>query len=141
LGGGGRTDDFEIIYFLQTLGNEGRVVTLVDFADDFVGQSQLTLMIEAPCEKRLLAHQTKFDYPMGMSDRDLIPEPDWLDWYLLTPQERWQKSMELWESFLTLGGSVDPEPDTQSPFFDPEEFRAGSFDGRPGVRVIRRSGV
>lgn len=42
------------------------------------------------------------------------------EWYSLTPQERWRESAKLWEVYLSLGGSLDPEPDTQSPFFDPD---------------------
>lgn len=43
---------------------------------------------------------------------------EWADWYALTPQQRWEESSKLWQTYLALGGSLDPEPDTQSPFFD-----------------------
>jgi hypothetical protein len=66
---------------------------------------------------------------------------EWAEWYSLTPQERFRESEKLWETFLLFGGSLDPEPDTQSPFFDPEEWRANTAHGRPGVRVIRSGGV
>jgi len=66
---------------------------------------------------------------------------EWAEWYFMTPQERWDESMKLWDIFLEMGGSLDPEPDTQSPFFDAEEWRALYGDGRPGVRVLRRGGV
>ena len=69
------------------------------------------------------------------------PEPEWLEWYALTPQERWNESMKLWENYLLLGGSLDPEPDTQSPFFDPEEWSKNALDGRAGLRVLRSSGI
>ena len=49
--------------------------------------------------------------------------------------------MMLWDSFLRVGGSLDPEPDTQSPFYDRESPGPGAADGRPGVHLIRRSGV
>jgi len=42
---------------------------------------------------------------------------EWMDWYRMTPAERWQASGQLWETYLALGGSLDPEPDTQSPFY------------------------
>jgi hypothetical protein len=71
---------------------------------------------------------------------DLWPE-EWVDWFHLTPQERWRESEKLWQIYLSLGGSLDPEPDTQSPFYDPEAPCPRPFDGRPGVRIIRRSGV
>ena len=48
---------------------------------------------------------------------------EWTDWYRLTPAERFLESMKLWETYLALGGSLEPEPDTQSPFFDPQEWR------------------
>ena len=78
-----------------------------------------------------------------MNDNDLEStiDPEWLEWYLLTPQERWEESAKMWQTYLLLGGSLDPEPDPQSPFFDAEEWREMSADGRPGVRVVRRSGV
>ena len=66
---------------------------------------------------------------------------EWAEWYRLSPAERWLESERLWEGFLALGGSLDPEPDTQSPFFDPRAPRAGPADGRAGVRVVRRGGV
>ncbi len=44
---------------------------------------------------------------------------EWLDWYRLAPLERLKESQKLWTAYLALGGSLDPEPDTQSPFHDP----------------------
>jgi hypothetical protein len=63
---------------------------------------------------------------------------EWAEWYGLTPAERWRESGKLWASFLALGGSLDPEPDTQSPFFDARARRAIAAHGRSSVRVIRR---
>lgn len=60
-----------------------------------------------------------------------------LDWYRLTPQERFRQSSLLWEHYLALGGSLDPESDTLSPFFDEDEWRAITADGRAGVRSLR----
>ena len=79
-----------------------------------------------------------------MTKKELLEsliEPEWQDWYSLTPAQRWAESEKLWEWYLSVGGSLDPEPDTQSPFFDPEERCSMPVDGRTGVRVIRRSGV
>jgi hypothetical protein len=70
-----------------------------------------------------------------------IAGPEWAEWYSMTPQQRWDASALLWADYLALGGSLDPEPDTQSPFFDPDEQRSGPVDGRSGLRHIRRSGV
>jgi hypothetical protein len=66
---------------------------------------------------------------------------EWAEWYRLTPAQRWIETEKLWGVYLQLGGSLDPEPDTQSPFFDPETAGSSSSDGRPGVRVIRRSRI
>jgi hypothetical protein len=71
---------------------------------------------------------------------DIVGE-EWAEWYRMTPEERFHESMKLWDTYLALGGSLEPEPDTQSPFFDEEEWRANAADGRPGVRVLRRGGV
>ena len=71
---------------------------------------------------------------------DLVGE-EWAEWYRLTPEQRFKESMKLWDTYLALGGSLEPEPDTQSPFFDPAEWRESAAHGRPGVRVLRRSGV
>ncbi|MCP4664997.1 MAG: hypothetical protein GY849_01420 [Deltaproteobacteria bacterium] len=40
-----------------------------------------------------------------------------LDWYRMSPEERFAESQKLWEVFLLFGGSYDPEPDSQSPFY------------------------
>lgn len=56
-----------------------------------------------------------------MLEPEDICEPEWAEWYRLTPQERWAESQKLWSTYLALGGSLDPEPDTQSPFFDADE--------------------
>ena len=71
---------------------------------------------------------------------DIVSEEQ-AEWYRMTPLERWRESSKLWQTYLTLGGNLDPEPDTQSPFFDAEEWRELFAHGRTGVRVLRRSGV
>ena len=76
----------------------------------------------------------------GFHLEDIVGE-EWADWYRLTPQERFLESMKLWDTYLALGGSLEPEHDTQSPFFDPEEWRESASHGRPGVRVLRGGGV
>lgn len=63
------------------------------------------------------------------------------EWMLLSPVERWIETCKLWEIYLSLGGSLDPEPDSESPFDFPELQRAKPPDGRSGVRFIRRGGV
>ena len=50
---------------------------------------------------------------------------EWAEWYRLSPSERWLESERLLAAFLMLGGSLDPEPDTQSPFFDSRALLMG----------------
>jgi hypothetical protein len=68
-------------------------------------------------------------------------EDEWHEWYLLTPQERRRETEKLWAFYVSVGGSLDPEPDSQSPFDPDNPPGPAPVDGRPGVRVIRRSGV
>jgi hypothetical protein len=57
-----------------------------------------------------------------INPEDIVGE-EWAEWYRLTPAERWRESEKLWQTYLQLGGSLDPEPDTQSPFFDEAEWK------------------
>ena len=66
---------------------------------------------------------------------------EWAEWYRLTPLERWLESEKLWQVYLALGGSLDPEPDTQSPFFDANAPGQGPSHGWAGLRVLRRGPV
>jgi hypothetical protein len=72
-----------------------------------------------------------------ISAEELVGE-EWAEWYSLTPIERWRQSSKLWETYLTLGGGLDPEPDTQSPFFDRSAQSSRPIDGRPGMHILRR---
>jgi len=65
---------------------------------------------------------------------------EWAEWYALSPAERFLESAKLWETYLALGGSLEPEPDTQSPFFDPEEWRQNcSWAARRACSTARRN--
>lgn len=66
---------------------------------------------------------------------------EWLAWYRLTPAQRWKETERLWQVYLELGGSLDPEPDTQSPFFDADSWSSTHVDGRAGLHIVRRSGI
>lgn len=80
---------------------------------------------------------------------DLVPsamneygiDDEWMEWYLLTPAERWRESSRLWETYMMLGGSLDDEPDSQSPFFDAQAASSEPADGRPDAQIVRRGGV
>ena len=75
-----------------------------------------------------------------MVDADELDGGEWAEWYALTPVERWAESEKLWVSYLALGGSLDPNPDLQSPFYDLEEWLA-NWDGKPILKVSWKSGV
>ena len=76
-----------------------------------------------------------------MIDPEQLVGEEWAEWYRLTPAQRWAESEKLWEIYLALGGSMEPEPDTQSPFFDPRDLPPRSVRHRAGVKVIRRGKV
>jgi hypothetical protein len=69
---------------------------------------------------------------------ELVGE-QWTEWYRLSPAQRWRETEKLWRAYLMLGGSLDPGPDSQSPFHNPEAPRSDAAHGRPCVRVIWRS--
>jgi len=72
--------------------------------------------------------------------RSLVGD-EWAEWYLMTPVQRLEETSKLWLTYRELGGLLDPEPEPQSPFYDPDEWRALALDGRAGVRVVRRCGI
>jgi hypothetical protein len=72
-----------------------------------------------------------------MIQPEQLVEGEWAEWYRLTPVQRWLESEKLWQTYLALGGSLDPEPDTQSPFFDPKEARQTSAKQREIERLVR----
>ena len=74
----------------------------------------------------------------GKIDFSLFLNEEQTEWAKLTPQQRYIESCKLWSTYLALGGSLDPEPDSQSPFNFPELERAVPADGRSGVHFIRR---
>jgi len=63
---------------------------------------------------------------------------EWAEWYRLTPVQRWLESEKLWQTYLALGGSLDPEPDTQSPFFAPNESHQKSAEQHQIGQLLRR---
>ena len=77
----------------------------------------------------------------AMISKEELVGGEWAEWYGLSPVERWLESEKLWQTYLALGGSLDPEPDMQSPFFDPEAPRPRPPHGRPGLRILRRGRV
>lgn len=78
---------------------------------------------------------------MKKLDIEELVGKDRAEWYSMTPMERWRESGRLWEVYLAMGGSLDPEPDPQSPFFDPNDPNSSSVDGRRELRLVWRNGV
>lgn len=52
-----------------------------------------------------------------------------VQWWSLSPAQRFVESQKLWATFLALGGSLEPEPDRQSPFYDPQAPCPRAVDG------------
>jgi len=69
-----------------------------------------------------------------------MPE-EWQEWLDLSPLERFRQSEALLAQYLAMGGTLDPDPDPTSPFYDPETSSTGPAYGRPGLRVVRRGTV
>ena len=69
---------------------------------------------------------------------ELIYPPDFLEFAALSPAERLARSAELWDMYLTYGGSLDPDIDPQSPFFVAEAQPSGPINGRTGLHIVRR---
>jgi hypothetical protein len=95
----------------------------------------------APRAQDRIERTRRLPYRGAVIQPDQLVGPEWAEWYCLSPSERWLESGRLLAAFLMLGGSLDPEPDTQSPFFDSRAPRPSPADGRSGVRIVRRGGV
>jgi len=80
-------------------------------------------------------------YDALMVKAEQLVGAEWAEWYRMTPAQRWAASERLWLTYVALGGALDPEPDTQSPFFDADAPRPRTPHGRAGVRVLRRRGI
>lgn len=72
---------------------------------------------------------------------DELSNDEWLEWYRMTPQERWAESCRLWEFYLSVGGSLDAETDSQSPFDADREPSLPPAYGGGGAKIIRRGPV
>ena len=63
---------------------------------------------------------------------------EWKEWIDLSPMERFRQSEKLFAQYLAMGGSLDPDPDPTSPFYDPEAPCAVPAYGGTSLRVLRR---
>ena len=78
------------------------------------------------------------EYPPTRYTPEDIAGEEWGAWYRLTGEERFRESAKILQTYLQMGGSLDPELDFDSPFFDREEWRQLYGHGRSSVRVVRR---
>jgi len=40
-----------------------------------------------------------------------------MEWLNLSPAKRMSETTKLWQFYLAIGGSLEPEPNPQSPFY------------------------
>jgi hypothetical protein len=71
---------------------------------------------------------------------DQLPD-EWKEWIDLRPIERFRQSESLFAEYLAMGGSLDPDPDPTSPFYDSQTSSKGPAYGGAGLRVLRRGAV
>jgi len=74
-----------------------------------------------------------------MSKKQIAESDEWFEWYRMSPTQRWHETDMLWDFYLSTGGSLDPEPDTQSPFYAVLSSSKVSSHGRAGMHIVRRS--
>ena len=66
-------------------------------------------------------------------------EPEWLEFYRMTPEQRWVRAAEVRRYYLAMGGSLEPDPDPQSPFWSEEEIAEFARAALPAnVKQTRR---
>ena len=61
-----------------------------------------------------------------------------IDWIKLTPEKRFRETTKLWDFYLAMGGSLDIQPDPQSPFYFPETQGKSASHRRAGKHNLRR---
>jgi hypothetical protein len=66
-------------------------------------------------------------------------EPEWLEFYRMTPEQRWTRAAEVRAYYLAMGGTLEPDPDPQSPFWSDEEIAGFAHAALPAkVQQTRR---
>ncbi len=70
-----------------------------------------------------------------------IVDEECAELYQMTPLQHSKETEKLWSFHLGVGGSLDPEPDTQSPFYVAFEQGPLPVDRRADLRILRRSRV
>ena len=72
---------------------------------------------------------------------DGLFDEEWVEWYKMTPAQRWAETQKLWDFYIKIGGSLDPESDTQSPFHTAYSQGKISSNRQLGLHILRRSRV
>ena len=66
-------------------------------------------------------------------------EPEWLEFYRMTPEQRWARATDVRAYYLAMGGSLDPDADPQSPFWSGDEIAGFARAALPrNVQLVRR---
>jgi hypothetical protein len=79
----------------------------------------------------------RFPHPLEQRWLDGI-EPEWLEFYRMTPEQRWARAAEVRAYYLAMGGSLEPDPDPQSPFWSAEEIAEFAQVALPAMVPQRR---
>ena len=66
-------------------------------------------------------------------------EPGEAAWMRMRPAERWKASRALLRHYLDIGGSLDPDPDPQCPFWSRKECEAFARGARAGLPQPRQA--
>ena len=66
---------------------------------------------------------------------------EWKEWVDLPPLERFRLSQQMLAEYLASGGTLDPDPDPTSPFYDEQAPRSVPAYGGTSMRVLRRGAV
>jgi hypothetical protein len=136
----------------------GIALIALDFGDDVPGSplvvicDKILLDVHLPLAPCFDSRGPGSGKPININSRPQRPaiasgilmyefQSDDTEWWSLTPAQRLCEGEKLWLTYLALGGSLDPEPDTQSPFYFPEASSSGTAHGRAGVYRLRRSRI
>jgi hypothetical protein len=85
----------------------------------------------------MIGHEGSLAVPQSRSTYEPDEDPETLERWSLTPAQRFVESQKLWVTFLALGGSLDPEPDWQSPFYFAETPHPQPAHGRASLHSVR----
>lgn len=67
--------------------------------------------------------------------------PEWFAWYRLTPEKRWEESARLWQTYIELGGTLDPIADPERIGDARGTHRSLSVNGGTSLHSVRGGGI